>query len=105
MVEAEDDIINCFKVFDTDKSGKCDTDELIHALTTLGEMSKNDAEQLVEDAGGSGKSSFDYSKFVKKMNKKAKGGSEDEQRERDERERERERESVLQLPLLNESSP
>jgi Ca2+-binding EF-hand superfamily protein len=72
MVEADDDIINCFKVFDTDKSGKCDSDELIHALTTLGEMSKTDAKQLVEDAGG--KSSFDYSKFVKKMNKKAKGG-------------------------------
>jgi Ca2+-binding EF-hand superfamily protein len=72
MADAEDEIINCFKVFDTDKSGKCDSDELIHALTTLGEMSKVNAEQLVEDAGG--KSSFDYSKFVKKMNKKANGG-------------------------------
>ena len=67
----EEEIINCFKVFDTDKNGKCDSDELMNALTTLGEMSKNDAEDLVEDACG-GKSSFDYSKFVKKMNKKVK---------------------------------
>jgi Ca2+-binding EF-hand superfamily protein len=69
--ESEDEIINCFKVFDTDKSGKCDSHELIHALFNLGEMSKYDAEELVEDAGG--KSKFDYTKFVRSMNKKAKG--------------------------------
>jgi hypothetical protein len=44
----EQEIINCFSLFGTDQ-----------------------AEQLVEDAGG--KSKFDYAKFVKKMNKKAKG--------------------------------
>ena len=71
MSEAESEIINAFKVFDSDKSGKIDSKDLIHALTTMGEMSKSDAEQLVDDAGGT--SSFDYEKFVKKMNKKARG--------------------------------
>jgi Ca2+-binding EF-hand superfamily protein len=67
----EQEIINCFSLFDTDKSGKVDSQDLVQALTTLGEMSTDQAEQLVEDAGG--KSKFDYAKFVKKMNKKAKG--------------------------------
>ena len=67
----EAEIIQCFKIFDTDKSGKVDSEDLVHALTTLGEMSTDQAEKLVEDAGG--KSSFDYAKFVQKMNKKARG--------------------------------
>ena len=69
----EDDIINCFKLFDTENSGKCNTDALLTALINMGEVSKSDAEALVEDVSG-GKSKFDYEKFVKKMNKKAKGG-------------------------------
>ncbi len=68
----EQEIIACFAMFDNDKSGKVDSAELVQALTTLGEMSTDEAEQLVEDAGG--KSKFDYAKFVKKMNKKAMGG-------------------------------
>eukprot|EP00751_Fragilariopsis_kerguelensis_P040461 CAMPEP_0171000592 /NCGR_PEP_ID=MMETSP0736-20130129/14889_1 /TAXON_ID=186038 /ORGANISM="Fragilariopsis kerguelensis, Strain L26-C5" /LENGTH=73 /DNA_ID=CAMNT_0011428187 /DNA_START=135 /DNA_END=356 /DNA_ORIENTATION=- len=72
MSEAEAEIINAFKVFDNEKSGKVDSEDLMHALTTMGEMSKADAQQLVDDAGG--KSSFDYENFVKTMNKKAKGG-------------------------------
>ena len=67
----EQEIIECFRLFDTDKSGKVDSEELVHALTTLGEMSTDEAEQLIEDAGG--KSKFDYAKFVKKMNAKARG--------------------------------
>jgi Ca2+-binding EF-hand superfamily protein len=67
----EQEIIACFKLFDNDKSGKVDSDEIVQALTTLGEMSTNEAEKLIEDAGG--KSKFDYAKFVKKMNAKAKG--------------------------------
>jgi len=67
----EEEIIQCFKVFDTDKSGKIDSEDFVHALTTLGEMSTDQAEKLIEDAGG--KSQLDYAKFVKKMNKKAKG--------------------------------
>jgi len=67
-------VCNCYYVAIVDelKSGKVDSEDLIHALTTMGEMSKADAQQLVDDAGG--KSSFDYAKFVKTMNKKAKGG-------------------------------
>jgi Ca2+-binding EF-hand superfamily protein len=67
----EQEIINCFSLFDTDNSGKVDSEELVQALTTLGEMSTDQAERLIEDAGG--KSKFDYAKFVKKMNKKARG--------------------------------
>lgn len=67
----EQEIINCFSLFDTDNSGKVDSEELVQALTTLGEMSTDQAERLIEDAGGKGK--FDYAKFVKTMNKKARG--------------------------------
>ena len=67
----EEEIIACFSVFDNDKSGKVDSEELVQALTTLGEMSTDEAEQLIADAGG--KSKFDYEKFVKKMNKAARG--------------------------------
>ena len=67
----EREIIECFALFDDDKSGKVNSRELVQALTTLGEMSTDEAEQLIADAGG--KSNFDYAKFVKKMNKKARG--------------------------------
>lgn len=67
----EQEIIDCFAIFDSDRSGKIDSEELVQALTTLGEMSTDEAEQLIADAGG--KSKFDYKKFVKKMNQKARG--------------------------------
>ena len=73
IMSDEDDIINCFKLFDTENSGKCNTDALLTALINMGDVSKSDAEALVEEVSG-GKSKFDYEKFVKKMNKKAKGG-------------------------------
>ena len=68
---SEEEIIDCFALFDTDKSGKVDSKDIVEALTTLGEMSTDEAEKMIEDAGG--KSKFDYAKFVKKMNKKARG--------------------------------
>lgn len=67
----ESEVISAFAVFDTDRTGKVNSEELVHALTTLGEMSTDQAEQLIEDAGG--KSNFSYEKFVKKMNQKARG--------------------------------
>ena len=68
---SEEEIIDCFALFDTDKSGKVESKDIVEALTTLGEMSTDEAEKMIEDAGG--KSKFDYAKFVKKMNKKARG--------------------------------
>ena len=68
---SEEEIIDCFALFDHDKSGKVDSKDIVEALTTLGEMSTDEAEKMIEDAGG--KSKFDYAKFVKKMNKKARG--------------------------------
>jgi len=68
---SEEEIIDCFALFDPDKSGKVDSKDIVEALTTLGEMSTDEAEKMIEDAGG--KSKFDYAKFVKKMNKKARG--------------------------------
>ena len=71
MSSSEEEVIAAFALFDHDKSGKVAAEDLIQALTTMGEMSRSRAEELVEDAGG--KSKFDYAKFVKKMNKKARG--------------------------------
>ena len=68
---SEEEIIDCFALFDPDKSGKVDSKDIVEALTTLGEMSTDEAEKMIEEAGG--KSKFDYAKFVKKMNKKARG--------------------------------
>ena len=67
----EEEIIACFSLFDNDNSGKVDSEEIVQALTNLGEMSTDEAEKLISDAGG--KSKFDYAKFVKKMNQAAKG--------------------------------
>ena len=67
----EQAVINAFKVFDADETGKVISEEIVEALTTYGEMSTDEAEKMIKDAGG--KSSFDYTKFVKEMNAKAKG--------------------------------
>eukprot|EP00534_Pseudo-nitzschia_fraudulenta_P002639 CAMPEP_0201123608 /NCGR_PEP_ID=MMETSP0850-20130426/8066_1 /ASSEMBLY_ACC=CAM_ASM_000622 /TAXON_ID=183588 /ORGANISM="Pseudo-nitzschia fraudulenta, Strain WWA7" /LENGTH=70 /DNA_ID=CAMNT_0047390605 /DNA_START=110 /DNA_END=322 /DNA_ORIENTATION=+ len=70
MIDAQE-VINAFQVFDPEGTGKVSSEELVLALTTMGEMSTDKAEKLIEDAGG--KSKFDYTKFVHKMNEKAKG--------------------------------
>eukprot|EP00536_Pseudo-nitzschia_multiseries_P014322 jgi/Psemu1/38265/gm1.38265_g len=66
---SEQDIINAFKVFDADETGKVKSEDVVDALTTFGTMSTDEAEKLIKDAGG--KSSFDYTKFVQEMNAKA----------------------------------
>ena len=52
---SEEEIIDCFALFDTDKSGKVESKDIVEALTTLGEMSTDEAEKMIEDAGGKSK--------------------------------------------------
>jgi len=68
---SESEIIKAFSVFDEGESGKVSSEDIVDALTSYSDMTTDQAEQLIKDAGG--KSSFDYAKFVKEMNAKAQG--------------------------------
>ena len=61
-------IIKAFSLFDPDGTGKVRSEEIVQALTTYSDMSTDDAEKMIKDAGG--KSKFDYASFVKSMNAK-----------------------------------
>lgn len=68
MSDAE--IIDCFRMLDTEGKGYIKADDLRRLLTTMGEkMSDREVDQLLEDAGGGNK--VEYESFVKKMNKAA----------------------------------
>jgi Ca2+-binding EF-hand superfamily protein len=60
-------IIDAFKNLINDSSGMIESEDLKQLLMGLGEkFSEEEADALIKDAGGG--SSFDFEKFVKKMN-------------------------------------
>lgn len=67
---SDEEIIQCFKMLDTDKKGTISADDMRFMLTTMGDKFDDAlADEFLKDAGGSSK--IDYEAFVKKMNKKA----------------------------------
>jgi hypothetical protein len=65
----EQEIIECFKVLDTDNKGSIKTSDLRQILETFGDkMKSSDIDQMIDDAGGG--SSIDYVSFVRSYNKK-----------------------------------
>ena len=66
---SDEEIIQCFKMLDTDKTGTISASDMRHMLTTMGDKFDDAmADEFLKDAGGS---KIDYEAFVKKMNKKA----------------------------------
>ncbi|KXX73933.1 Calmodulin [Madurella mycetomatis] len=64
-VDAEEELLNAFKVFDKDGSGTISSDELRNVLKSLGEILTDDeVEQMVQLADRNGDGQIDYKEFA-----------------------------------------
>ncbi|KAJ3444993.1 calmodulin [Anaeramoeba flamelloides] len=70
VVEEEDpeDIINSFRVFDREGQGFVSSGELHHIMTTIGEaLTKEEADQMIQEADPNGTGKIYYEEFVDLM--------------------------------------
>lgn len=68
----EEDLLEAFKMFDADGSGKISSDELRTVMTTLGEkLSEEEADAMIKEADVDGDGNIDYREFVDHLIKKA----------------------------------
>ena len=64
--ETEEDLIEAFKFWDTDNSGRVSTDEIRRALTTLGDkLSEDEINALVKEADPNNIGAIDYEHYSK----------------------------------------
>ena len=64
--ETEDDLIEAFKFWDTDNSGRVSTEEIRRALTTLGDkLSEDEINALIKEADPSNVGAIDYEHYSK----------------------------------------
>ena len=64
--ETEEDLIEAFKFWDTDDSGRVSTDEIRRALTTLGDkLSEDEINALVKEADPNNIGAIDYEHYSK----------------------------------------
>lgn len=66
--DVESKIIDAFKVFDTDNSGKITGADLKHVMTSIGEkLSAEQADSMMTEADVDASGKVDYEEFVKNM--------------------------------------
>ena len=64
--ETEDDLIEAFKFWDTDNSGRVSTEEIRRALTTLGDkLSEDEINALIKEADPNNVGAIDYEHYSK----------------------------------------
>lgn len=67
-MDTEDDVLEAFKVFDKDGTGKVNAEELTNALSIFcPTLSESDRNALVNEAGVDGDGKIAYEEFVKKL--------------------------------------
>ncbi len=65
---SEEEILESFKVFDKDGSGKISAAELRHIMTNLGEkLTDEEVEEMIREADVDGDGEINYEEFVKMM--------------------------------------
>ena len=65
----EEDILDSFSVFDKDKTGLVNAEELKHVLTKMGEfMTTQEVDGIFKDADIDKNGNIKYKEFVKKLN-------------------------------------
>ena len=66
--ELERVLMDAFKVFDKDESGKIDTQELRHIMTSVGEkLTEAEADEMMKQADPGNTGSVDYASFIKRL--------------------------------------
>jgi calmodulin len=69
---SEEDLIEAFKIFDSDGSGTISADELRTVMMTLGEkLSREEAEAMIKEADVDGDGNINYKEFVNTLVSKA----------------------------------
>ncbi|XP_033736501.1 calmodulin-like [Pecten maximus] len=67
--EEEAELRNAFKLFDKDKSGKIDFEELRVALSSIGEsLTDEQVQKMLQEADRNGDGEIDYEEFITMMN-------------------------------------
>ena len=65
---AEEDMLEAFKVFDTDGNGMIDSDELRQIMNNLGEkLTQEEVDEMVKEADTDGDGQINYEEFVRMM--------------------------------------
>jgi len=66
--DAEEDVINAFRVFDTDCDGIISSTELRHIMTTLGDkLDDNEVDEMIREADVDNNGLINYEEFVRMM--------------------------------------
>ncbi len=66
--DAEEEIINAFRVFDKDGNGLIGSSELRHIMTTLGDkLTEDEVEMMIREADVDGDGYINYEEFVRMM--------------------------------------
>lgn len=66
--DSQAEILEAFKVFDKDNSGKISVKELREVMTSLGEkLTEGEVEEMIKDADTNGDGEIDINEFVKMM--------------------------------------
>mmetsp|Transcript_127121 Transcript_127121/g.179455 ORF Transcript_127121/g.179455 Transcript_127121/m.179455 type:complete len:81 (+) Transcript_127121:1-243(+) len=67
-VNAEDEMMEAFKVFDADGNGMISADELRQIMANLGEeLTEEEVEEMVREADIDGDGEINYEEFVRMM--------------------------------------
>ena len=66
--DAEEEVINAFKVLDKDGQGIISSTELRHLMTTLGDkLTEEEVDEMIKEADFDGNGSINYEEFVRMM--------------------------------------
>ena len=66
--DKEEEVINAFRVFDKDGDGVISTADLVHYLTTLGDiLTDEEVEEMIKEADIDGNGNINYEEFVRLM--------------------------------------
>lgn len=65
--DAEEELIESFKVFDRDGNGMISAAELRHVMTNLGEKITQEVNEMIREADINGNGHINYRDFIRKM--------------------------------------
>ena len=70
--DQKEELLEAFKVFDTNNDGFISPEELRHVMANLGENLKDDEiDEMIKEADKNGDGKVDYDEFVTMMNSKS----------------------------------